>query len=134
MGFLSKAREAQQQAKDAMAGVGSMGGLPANLQGMTAPTNMDEQLRHREKVQKLKASGIEAPAVINTITAGDAEPLSGSITTVFEVTIKPPDGDAYGATIKQSMLPAALEGLAAGDAIGVRYDPDDRTSALIYTW
>jgi hypothetical protein len=50
MGFLSKAKEAQQQARDAMAGVGAIGGLHANLQGMTAPTNMDEQFRHREKV------------------------------------------------------------------------------------
>jgi len=144
MGFLDRAKDAQRQAKEAMAAAGGGGGFAGLAEGMKgmgasgsmmgAPVNVDEQLRYREKAQKLKASGVEAPAVINTITPGETEPLSGSISTLFEVTIKPADGEAYQATIKQSMLAAALDDLSTGDAITVRYDPDDRTSALIYGW
>lgn len=121
-----------------MAGL-SGGGLPANLagvgaQGATPPANLDEMLRYRDLVAKLKAVGIEAPGVVNGITPGDPDPLSGSIKTVFAVTILPADGAAYPATITQSMLQAQLDDLSVGDAIGVRYDPDEPTAAIIYSW
>jgi hypothetical protein len=95
--------------------------------------NMDEMLRYRERGQKLAASGVEAPAVINTITPGE-EQMGGSVSTIVEVTIAPADGEPYKATITQSFLQAALNDLSVGDAITVRYDPDDRASALIYSW
>jgi hypothetical protein len=50
------------------------------------------------------------------------------------VSIKPSSGDPYQTTIKQSMLPAQMEGIAEGQSITVKYDPDSPTSALIYGW
>jgi hypothetical protein len=132
MGLFSKAKEAQQQARDAMAGAGGMSGLAGAVKGM-GPADMDEKLRYRDKAQKLKASGVEAPGVINTLTPGEKE-FGGSISTVFDVTIAPADGAPYAATIKQAMLESALADLHSGDAITVRYDPDEPTSALIYSW
>jgi hypothetical protein len=129
MGLFSKMKDAQAQAKEAM---GNMGGV-SGLAGTMKPGNMNDALQYRELSSKLKASGVEAPAVINSITPGSKE-LGGSVSTTFEVTIKPADGDAYPATIKQSMLESALNDMSTGEAITVRYDPDDRTSALIYGW
>lgn len=137
MGLFGKAKEAQQQARDAMAnagGAGGLGGLADSVKNMAAPGDMDEQIRYRDKAQKLKNAGIEAPAVIDTIAPGEAAPMSGSIDTVFAITINPPDGDAYATTVKQAMLPSALEEMSTGNAITVRFDPDDRSSALIYGW
>ncbi len=140
MGMFDRVKDAKQQAKDALAGVGTMpAGVPAGMPaGVTPemmaglPTNMDEQLRHRELTQKLKASGVEAPAVINAIRRGSTDPLSGSISTELDISIKPVDGAPYPATVKQSMLPAWLDTLSEGEAVTVKYDPDSPTSALIY--
>jgi hypothetical protein len=134
--MFDRMKDAKQQAMGALAGVGTMpAGMPAGVspEMMTGlPTNMDEQLRHRELTQKLKASGIEAPAVITAIRRGAADPLSGSVSTELDITIKPANGEPYAATVKQSMLPAWLDTLSDGDAVSVKYDPDSPTSALIY--
>jgi len=97
-----------------------------------AMPNMEEQLRYRDLTQKLKASGIEAPAVIRAIRRGDTDALSGSIKAELDLTIKPAGGDPYEATVKQAMLPAWLDTLTDGEVVTVKYDPDSPTSALIY--
>jgi len=129
--MLDRMKDVRQQAKDALAGVSTIPGMPTGVPtGM--PTNMDEQLRYRDLAQKLKTSGVEAPAVINAIRRGETEPFSGSISTELDVTIKPATGAAYEATVKQAMLPAWLDILSEGEAVTVKYDPDSPTSALIY--
>jgi hypothetical protein len=128
MGFLNKIKDAQQQLQHSMAG-----GVTAGAGVMPGSSGaMDEKLRYRELAQKLSASGVKAPAVIKSITRGEVDPLSGSISTTFEVMIKPDDGNAFAATITQAMLPAGLDTMAEGDAYTVRYDPDDRSRAMIY--
>jgi hypothetical protein len=133
MGFFGRAKDAQKQLKDAIAAAGGVSAPAAGVKAGASGANVEEMLRYRELGQKLAASGIEAPAVINTITPGE-EQMGGSVSTVFEVTIAPADGDPYAATITQSFLQTALNDLSVGEAITVRYDPDDRASALIYSW
>lgn len=140
MGLFGRAKEAQQQWKDAVVGAGATngaasGGSSAANGGswLVGAGNVDEKLRYRELAQKLSASGVEAPGVITTITPGEQE-FGGSVSAVFEVTIAPADGDPFPATIKQSMLQAAIDDLSTGDAITVRYDPAQPTAALIYSW
>lgn len=136
MGLLNKIKDAQQQMQSTIAGVAGGAGAPGMPNGAMASMgnqdDMNAKLRYRELAQKLSASGVKAPAVINSITKGEADPLSGSISTTFEVTIKPEDGEPYDATIVQAMLPAGLNTMSPGDAYIVRYDPDDRTQAMIY--
>ncbi len=131
MGLFKKVQDVQHRIGDAMPNPGQ---AVAAIGARTAPPDLAEKLRYAQLGQKLMASGIDAAAVINTITPSGDETLGGTVDTVFEVTIKPSDGDAYAATIRQPMLPAALDGFSSGDAISVRYDPDDRTAALIYHW
>jgi hypothetical protein len=131
MGMLDRMKDVRQQAKDALAGVSTIPGMPTGMPtGM--PSNMDEQLRYRDLVQKLKVSGVDAPAVINAIRRGQADPITGSVSTELDITIKPPQGDAYPATVKQAMLPAWLDTLSQGSPVSVKYDPDSPTSAIIY--
>ena len=135
MGMLDRVKNAGQQARDALAGVSTIPGMPTGMpsgapSGM--PANMEEQLRYRDLAAKLKTSGVEAPAVITAIRRGDAEPFSGSISTELDITIQPASGAPYAATVLQAMLPAWLDTLSAGEAVTVKYDPDSPTSALIY--
>jgi hypothetical protein len=60
--------------------------------------------------------------------------MGGGQMTEVDVTITPAGGPAYETTVKQSFLPAQLEGLASGSAITVKYDPDNPSAALIYSW
>jgi hypothetical protein len=131
MGMLDRMKDVRQQAKDAMAGVSTIPGMPTGVPtGM--PSNMDEQLRYRDLVQKLKVSGVDAPAVINAIRRGQADPISGSVSTELDITIQPATGAAYAATVKQAMLPAWLDTLSQGSTVSVKYDPDSPTAAIIY--
>jgi len=141
VGLFDKVKNAKQQAQDAVAqaqrsiaNVG--GGAQAAPAAAGAPAgfqmpDMEEALRYRELAQKLSASGVEAPAVINAVRRG-ATDLGGSVKAEVDVTIKPADTAAYDATIKQSILPTWLDTLSAGSTVSVKYDPDSPTSALLY--
>jgi len=132
--IVPRTKEELLTARNFAPGLPDTGSALAALGARTAPTDMAEALRYARLGQKLMASGVDAPAMINTFAPGGKESSGGAIDMVFEVTITPPDGDPYAATIRQPMLPTALDGLSSGHAISVRYDPDDPTAALIYHW
>jgi hypothetical protein len=119
MGLLDKVKAAQAAA----AGVGGSGGG-----GIAA------QAAYAQLANKLGSSGVSASGVINALRPTGETDMGGGQRTEVDVTITPPDGAAYQTTISQSFLPAQLEGLAPGAAIGVKYDPDNPAAALIYSW
>jgi hypothetical protein len=125
MGILRRGKDLPQ-VQDASAAAWSGG------EAIPSGATLERQMRYAELTRKLTASGSEAPAVIRVIRPGEAEPVTGALAAEFEVMIKPPDGEAFAATIKQPMAPGALEAMSAGEAVAVRYDPDNPTSALIY--
>jgi hypothetical protein len=65
--------------------------------------------------------------------AAEAAGSAGGIGSV-EVTVTPTDGTPYQATVRQSFLPSQLESLSVGTTIGVKYDPDNPSSAIIQSW
>jgi hypothetical protein len=87
-----------------------------------------------KKVNKIATAGIEAPAVIHSVRATGTPDISGATMTDFDVTIRPDGGEAYETTIEQSMLPFQMEGISEGMAIVVKYDPDNRTAAILHSW
>ena len=89
---------------------------------------------YAQMAQKLHASGVEAPGVVHDIRQTGNTDIGGGQEVEFDVSIKPASGDPYQTTIKQSMLPAQMEGISEGQSITVKYDPDSPTSALIYGW
>jgi hypothetical protein len=126
---------AAQRLADPLAGAGLRQKLMAAAVGVsaTAPPDLAEKLSYARTGNRLLTSGVEAPAVVNTITPGGEVGASGALeVSVIDVTITPAEGDPYPATIKQVLNPAALGLLSPGAAISVRYDPQDPTSALIY--
>jgi hypothetical protein len=127
MGLLDRVKTAQQQAAGAMSGAGGVG-------GMMGGGDMAAQAAAAQLANKLGAQGVEAPGVIRAIRPTGETDMGGGQKTEVDVTIAPTDGSAYDATITQSFLAAQLEGLDAGDAITVKYDPDNPTAALIYGW
>jgi hypothetical protein len=130
MGLFGRMKEAQEQAAEAMQNAGGMKGMMGNMGG----GNMAAQAQYAQLAQKLKASGVEAPGTIVSLRDTGERDMGGGQKTEVDVTITPAGGAAYNTTVKQSFLPAQLEGLAPGHAITVKYDPDNQSAALIYGW
>ncbi|MDX6650808.1 MAG: hypothetical protein QOJ97_2759 [Solirubrobacteraceae bacterium] len=132
MGLFDKMKDAQQQAQDAMSSAGAAQ-APPGMPGMGG-VDMAAQAAYAQKAQKLQAAGVEAPGQVLAIRGTGTTDMGGGQETDFDVTISPAGGQAYQTTVRQSMLPAQLEGIAVGAAITVKYDPDDPSQALIYGW
>lgn len=130
MGLFSKAKDAQKQAQQAMAGFGgAQGGMPG-MGGM----DMAAMAAESQKVNKINQTGIEAPAVIRSIRAVGAPDMSGGTRHHFDVTIAPDGGTPYEATVDQVMLPMQMQGIAEGQPVTVKYDPDNPSAALLTSW
>jgi hypothetical protein len=129
VGLFDKMKDAQSQAQEAMA---SNPGMAQQAHGMGG--DMTGQAAYAQMAQKLHASGVEAPGVVHEIRQTGNTDVGGGQEVEFDVSIKPATGDPFQTTIKQSMLPAQMEGISEGQAITVKYDPDSPTSALIYGW
>ncbi len=129
MGLFKRMQDAQSQAQESMA---SNPGMAQQAMGMGG--DMTGQAAYAQMAQKLHQSGVEAPGVIHDIRPTGQTDMGGGQQVEFDVSIKPATGDPYQTTIKQSMLPAQMEGISEGQSITVKYDPDSPTSALIYGW
>jgi hypothetical protein len=134
MGLFDRVKNAKQQAQDAMASAGAQQQAAPQEGAPGMPTDMAAQAAYAQKTQKLGAQGVEAPGVILAIRLTGQTDMSGGQETDFDVTITPGGGQPYQTTIRQSMLPAQMEGLSDGKDITVKYDPDDPSQALIYGW
>ena len=133
MGLFDRMKDAQQQAQDAMAAAGATQ-APAGMPGGMDGAAMAAQAAYAQKAQKLHAQGVEAPGQVHAIRPTGQTDVGGGQDVDFDVTITPAGGSPYQTTIRQSMLPAQLEGISEGAAITVKYDPDDPSQALIYGW
>ena|SRR3712207_4833653 len=127
MGFFKRAKEMQAQASQAMSQGGGMSGMTGGMGGGDAAA-------YAQLAQKLHASGVEAPGVVHSIRPSGNTEFGGGQQVAFDVSIRPAQGDPYQTTINQSMLPAQLEGIAEGQSITVKYDPEAPQQALIYGW
>jgi hypothetical protein len=132
MGLFGRMKEAQEQASEAMQNAGGMKGMMGNMGSMVS--NPAGQAAYAQLAQKLKGSGVEAPGTIVALRDTGDRDMGGGQKTEVDVTISPTGGTPYDTTVKQSFLPAQLEGLSAGHAITLKYDPDNPSAALIYGW
>jgi hypothetical protein len=105
-----------------------------DMSAITGGQDMAAMAAYSQKVNKIAQSGVEAPAVIHTLTASGTPDVSGATMYAVAVTIRPAGGDPYETTVDQSFLPFQLEGLSEGQAVTVKYDPDDPKSAVIHSW
>jgi hypothetical protein len=128
MGLFDKMKSAQQQASGAISNAGGMKGMMGGM------GNMGDQAAYAQLAQKLKASGVEAPGTVVAMRDTGERDMGGGQKTEVDVTISPTGGSPYNTTVKQSFLPAQLEGLSEGHSITVKYDPDNPSAALIYGW
>ncbi len=135
MGLFKNIKNAQTQARDAMA---NAGGAPAtggmgNVPGMGG-MDMAAMAAESQKLQRLANAGVEAPGVIHAIRPSGETEISGGQKVELDISIRPVGGDPYQTTVSQSLLPAQLEGLAEGKSVTVKYDPEAPAMAVLHSW
>ena len=128
MGLFKNARDAAKGGAS-LAGAGMPGGGIPGMANMSMPDPAYVAL-----VTQLGQAGVQAPGEIHAIRAVGGPDVSGGTPHEFDVTVTPSGGQPYDTTIRQTMLPTQMQGLAEGKAVTVKYDPDNPKAALLHSW
>ena len=93
--------------------------------------NPGGQLKERDKIAKINASGIDATATVDSMREVGSQ-IGGGHQIDFELTVHPPGGADYSVATGQSMHEQTLAGVEQGATVQVKVDPDDPQSLLVW--
>jgi hypothetical protein len=93
--------------------------------------NPGGQLKERDKIAKINASGVDATATVDSMDEVGSQ-IGGGKQIDFELTVHPAAGDDYKVSTGQSMHEVSLKGVEPGAEIQVKIDPDDPHSLLVW--
>ena len=93
--------------------------------------NPGGQLKERDKIAKINASGVMATATVDSMDEVGSQ-IGGGKQIDFELTVHPAAGDDYKVATSQSMHKVTLAGVEPGATIQVKVDPDDPQSLLVW--
>jgi hypothetical protein len=89
------------------------------------------QMKERDKLQKINASGVDATATVDSMEEVGSQ-IGGGHQIDFELTVHPAGGADYPASTSQSMHEVTLKGVEPGATVTVKIDPDDPQSLLVW--
>jgi hypothetical protein len=93
--------------------------------------NPGGQIKERDKIAKINASGVDATATIDSMQEVGSQ-IGGGHQIDFELTVHPADGADYAVATSQSMHEVSLKGVEQGATVQVKVDPDDPQSLLVW--
>jgi hypothetical protein len=91
-----------------------------------------QMLDYAARMARLTQSGVEASAVVRSVSLGEPSPLQGGVPAHLEVTVEPASGDAYDVSTDQVLHESVAHALAAGQRITVKVDPADARSVMVW--
>jgi hypothetical protein len=87
---------------------------------------------YQDRLQRISATGIEMPATLRSFGVGEAHPQMGGASVQLELTVEPPHGEPYEASIDQLLPTAISQTLAAGQRLTVKVAPDDPQCLMLW--
>jgi hypothetical protein len=93
--------------------------------------NPGGQMKERDKIQKINASGVDATATVDSMEKVGSQ-LGGGQQIDFQLTVHPAGGGDYPVATSQSMHEVTLKGVEQGATVAVKIDPDDPQSLLVW--
>ena len=93
--------------------------------------NPGGQMKERDKIQKINASGVDATATVDSMEEVGSQ-LGGGHQVDFQLTVHPVGGADYPVATSQAMHEQTLKGVEQGATIAVKIDPDDPQSLLVW--
>jgi hypothetical protein len=93
--------------------------------------NPGGQMKERDKIQKINASGVTATATVDSMQQVGSQ-IGGGNQIDFDLTVHPPGGADYKVATSQSMHKQTMAGVEQGATVQVKVDPDDPQSLLVW--
>jgi hypothetical protein len=93
--------------------------------------NPGGQMKERDKITKINASGIDATATVDSMEEVGSQ-IGGGHQIDFRLTVHPAGGADYQVATSQSMHEQTLKGVEQGATVAVKVDPDDPQSLLVW--
>ncbi|MBS1679150.1 MAG: hypothetical protein JST08_17375 [Actinobacteria bacterium] len=93
--------------------------------------NPGGQMKERDKIQKINASGVDATATVDSMQKVGSQ-LGGGHQIDFQLTVHPAGAVDYKVVTSQSMHEQTLKGVEEGATVAVKIDPDDPQSLLVW--
>ena len=148
MGFFKRSKEEQNFVAEAMSELEKLPALQKqameqaqavmggrDVQALVAQAmsgaGLSEQMAYRDRAATLMQHGVEGRATVRAAREGETSPLTGA-EVELDVSVTPPAGAPYDATIKQYFPAGSAAKFPAGTEIPVRIDPDDPQSLLVW--
>jgi hypothetical protein len=108
----------------------------ATLQQMEAaaqqPGLVQQAMAYRDRLARLVQHGVDTPAAVRSVQAGETSPLLGGPTVRVGVTVSPAAGAPYEASTEQVMAESMLAALSPGAQLTVKVDPSDPATVMIW--
>jgi hypothetical protein len=89
-----------------------------------------EQMELANRAQKLRNSGVDTPAHIDSMTATGNTDTPGGTEYNITLTVSPSGGDAYQVTTNQYIYPS--NPFTDGESVSVKVDPADPSVLMIF--
>jgi hypothetical protein len=93
--------------------------------------NPGGQMKERDKITKINASGVDATATVVSMQEVGSQ-IGGGHQIDFELMVHPASGEDYAVSTSQSMHEQTLSGVEQGATVQVKVDPDDPQSLLVW--
>ena len=93
--------------------------------------NPGGQIKERDKITKINASGVDATATVDSMQEVGSQ-IGGGHQVDFELTVHPAGGADYKVATSQSMHEQTLKGVEQGATVQVKVDADDPQSLLVW--
>jgi hypothetical protein len=93
--------------------------------------NPGGQMKERDKITKINASGVDATATVDSMQEVGSQ-IGGGHQIDFELTVHPTGGADYKVATSQSMHEQTLKGVEQGATVAVKVDADDPQSLLVW--
>jgi hypothetical protein len=109
-----------------------VGSIFANANAAMAGGGMERLMAYRDRAMRVNQRGIEMPATLRSVALGEPNPMLGGIPADLQLTVEPPGAAPYEVRTDQALHESMANGLAAGQRVTVKVDPEDPQCLLLW--
>jgi hypothetical protein len=92
-----------------------------------------QMMAYSARMARLTQAGVETAATVRAVALGESAPFQGGRQARLDLTVEPPGGTRYDATTEHVFPEGVASGLAEGQRITVKVDPNDPQSLMVWS-
>lgn len=110
-----------------------LGELMSEANRAMAGGGAEQMMAYSARMARLTQAGVEMAATVRAVVLGESAPFQGGRHARLDLTVEPPSGPRYDATTEQVFSEEVASGLAEGQRITVKVDPNDPQSLMVWS-